>query len=110
MPLYGEDQLVAIIPGPSRRRQIAYADFQIQGYPIGSGMVESANKLVVEQRLKGAGMHWARRNVTPMLALRAVTRTSAGSTGAGTAVCFPAGSPYTRAAQRPTDEGGWAPH
>jgi hypothetical protein len=39
-----------------RRRQIAYADFQAQGYPIGSGMVESANKLVVEQRLKGAGM------------------------------------------------------
>lgn len=55
-----------------RRRQIAYADFQRQGYPIGSGMVESANKLVVEHRLKGAGMHWARQNVTPMLALRAV--------------------------------------
>lgn len=55
-----------------RRRQITYADFQTQGYPIGSGMVESANKLVVEQRLKGAGMHWSRRNVTPMLALRAV--------------------------------------
>jgi hypothetical protein len=55
-----------------RRGQIAYADFQRQGYPIGSGAVESANKLVVEQRLKGAGMHWSRQNVTPMLALRAV--------------------------------------
>jgi len=32
--------------------------------------VESANKLVVEARLKGAGMHWERRNVNPMLALR----------------------------------------
>jgi hypothetical protein len=55
-----------------RRRQIAYADFQNQGYPIGSGAVESANKLLVEHRLKGAGMHWSRHNVTPMLALRAL--------------------------------------
>jgi hypothetical protein len=33
-------------------------------------MVESANKLVVEDRLKGSGMHWARDHVNPMLALR----------------------------------------
>jgi hypothetical protein len=54
----------------ARRDQIAYARFQRLGYPIGSGMVESANKLVVEERLKGPGMHWARPNVDPMLALR----------------------------------------
>jgi hypothetical protein len=56
----------------TRRAQVAYAAFQAQGYPIGSGMVESANKLVVEARLKGAGMHWARGNVNPMVALRAM--------------------------------------
>ena len=55
-----------------RRDQIRYAEFQAQGYPIGSGAVESANKLVVEARLKGSGMHWARQNVDPMLALRTV--------------------------------------
>jgi hypothetical protein len=55
-----------------RKEQLAYADFQVHGYPIGSGMVESANKLVVEARLKGSGMHWERRNVTPMLALRGI--------------------------------------
>lgn len=55
-----------------RRNQIAYATFQRQGYPIGSGMIESANKLVVEARLKGSGMHWERTNVTPMLALRGI--------------------------------------
>jgi hypothetical protein len=55
-----------------RREQIRYADFVAQGYPIGSGMVESANKLVVEQRLKGAGMHWQRVHVNPLLALRTV--------------------------------------
>jgi len=55
-----------------RRGQIQYAHFQAQGYPIGSGMAESANKLVVEARLKGSGMRWARANVNPMLALRSV--------------------------------------
>jgi hypothetical protein len=55
-----------------RRAQIRYADFQAAGYPIGSGIVESANKLVVEARLKGSGMHWARHNVNPLVALRSV--------------------------------------
>lgn len=55
-----------------RREQIRYAEFIRAGYPIGSGIVESANKLVVEARLKGAGMHWGRRNVDPMVALRNV--------------------------------------
>ena len=55
-----------------RAAQIQYATFQAQGYPIGSGSVESANKLVVEARLKGAGMRWAREQVNPMVALRTV--------------------------------------
>lgn len=57
----------------TRGEQIQYARFRAMGYPIGSGIVESANKLVVEARLKGSGMHWARANVTPMVALRAMT-------------------------------------
>ena len=32
--------------------------------------MESANKLVVEHRLKGAGRRWAEDNVNPMVALR----------------------------------------
>ncbi|MGI8969699.1 MAG: ISKra4-like element ISKra2 family transposase [Dehalococcoidia bacterium] len=55
-----------------RWEQIQYAVFAQQGYPLGSGMVESANKLVVEARLKGSGMHWARVNVNPLVALRAM--------------------------------------
>lgn len=47
-----------------------YPQFRRDGWPIGSGMVESANKNVVEARLKGPGMHWQRKNVNPMLALR----------------------------------------
>jgi len=53
-----------------REEQIQYPTFQAQGWPIGSGIVESANKLVVEARLKGSGMHWHDRHVNPMLALR----------------------------------------
>lgn len=53
-----------------RENQLQYPQFQAQGWPIGSGIVESGNKLVVEARLKGAGMHWAAPNVNPMLALR----------------------------------------
>jgi hypothetical protein len=53
-----------------REAQLQYPTFHAAGWPIGSGMVESANKLVVEDRLKGAGMHWADGNVNPLLALR----------------------------------------
>lgn len=53
-----------------RLERIRYAEFQKQGYPIGSGIVESAGKLVVEARLKGSGMHWKDANLNPMLALR----------------------------------------
>ena len=52
-----------------RKEQMQYPRFQTQGWPIGSGIVESGNKLVVEARLKGAGMHWAEDHVNPMLAL-----------------------------------------
>jgi len=53
-----------------RTAQMQYPQFAAAGWPLGSGMVESANKLVVEDRLKGAGMHWADHNVNPLLALR----------------------------------------
>ena len=54
----------------ARLEQMRYARFRTQGLPIGSGLVESANKLVVEARLKGAGRRWAEANVNPMLTLR----------------------------------------
>jgi hypothetical protein len=57
-----------------RQDQITYAVFRAQGYPIGSGSVESGGKLVIEARLKGSGMRWAPRNVNPLLALRGPLR------------------------------------
>jgi hypothetical protein len=53
-----------------REAHMQYPMCLAQGWPMGSGAVESGNKVVVEARLKGAGMHWARDNVNPMLALR----------------------------------------
>jgi hypothetical protein len=53
-----------------RRAMMKYAKFQALGYPIGSGSVESAHKVVVESRMKQAGMHWERAHVDPMVALR----------------------------------------
>jgi hypothetical protein len=55
-----------------REAQMQYPRFQEDGWPIGSGVVESANKLVVEARLKGGGMHWEGSHVNPMLSLRNV--------------------------------------
>jgi len=52
-----------------REASMQYPQFRAQGWPIGSGIVESANKLVVQARLKGPGMHWERKNVNPMLVL-----------------------------------------
>jgi hypothetical protein len=53
-----------------RSDHMQYPAFQAAGWPIGGGAVESGNKLVVEARLKGSGMHWTRAHVDPMLALR----------------------------------------
>ena len=53
-----------------REPHMQYPVYQALGLPIGSGAMESANKIVVEARLKGAGMHWALPHVNPMLALR----------------------------------------
>ena len=72
--------LAARYPSPTIQEKLAYLHkrevhmhyptYQAAGWPIGSGSVESANKVVVEARLKGAGMRWTRHNVNPMLTLR----------------------------------------
>lgn len=53
-----------------REAHLQYPTYQAAGWPIGSGSVESANKVVVEARLKGAGMRWQGQNVNRMLVLR----------------------------------------
>jgi len=71
-PLAAQARDAAVTYFTKRLAQVQYAEFQAAGYPIGSGSTESANKLVVEARLKGSGMHWARAHVNPLVALRTV--------------------------------------
>lgn len=52
------------------RWRTRYPAFRQAGYPIGSGSVESACKLVMQARMKQAGMRWSRQGAQAMLALR----------------------------------------
>lgn len=52
------------------RFRMRYKQFRQAGYPIGSGTVESACKVVAQTRLKQAGMRWSRRGAQAVLALR----------------------------------------
>lgn len=54
----------------TRQEMMQYPIYQQADWPIGSGMVESANKVVMQMRLKGPGMRWEPTHVNPMLALR----------------------------------------
>lgn len=49
---------------------VNYTTFQAQGYPIGSGEVESAHKAIPQKRLKIPGACWHPDSINPMLALR----------------------------------------
>jgi hypothetical protein len=53
-----------------RLPMIDYPHFRRRQIPIGSGNVESGHKVVMQQRMKQAGMRWAEANLNPMLALR----------------------------------------
>jgi hypothetical protein len=93
-----------------RLDQIQYARFQGQGLPIGSGSVESANKLVVEARLKDSGMHWARSHVNAVVALRTIACSDrwTGGLAANRVAPPPTSSPETQATSTsaPRDTGG----
>jgi hypothetical protein len=52
------------------QRRMQYAEFQEQGYPIGSGTVESGVKQF-KVRLTGPGMRWSRAGAERMLVIRA---------------------------------------
>jgi len=54
------------------RHRLRYHEFRQLGCPIGSGVIESACKLVVQARMKQAGMQWSRSGATAMLTLRSV--------------------------------------
>jgi hypothetical protein len=52
------------------RNHIDYAKFKEMGLPIGSGIVESACKWLIQQRFKGVGMRWSEDGFNHLLHLR----------------------------------------
>ena len=51
-------------------RNIEYAQYEKKGYFIGSGAIESGNKLILQDRLKRAGMRWNTETAQAMLTLK----------------------------------------
>jgi hypothetical protein len=51
--------------------KINYKEYKKQGYYIGSGPIESANKTIVQRRLKQSGMRWSLCGAQSILMLRA---------------------------------------
>ncbi|PKO20681.1 MAG: hypothetical protein CVU38_18840 [Chloroflexi bacterium HGW-Chloroflexi-1] len=47
-----------------------YAKFKELGLPLGSGIVESAGKWLIQQRFKGVGMRWSDDGFNHLLHLR----------------------------------------
>lgn len=54
----------------THRDHIDYARFKQLGLPIGSGLVESACKWLIQQRFKGVGMRWSNDGFDHLLHLR----------------------------------------
>jgi len=50
--------------------RMRYSTYRDQGLPVGSGVVESAAKHLVQQRMKRAGMRWSERGARAILHLR----------------------------------------
>lgn len=60
----------------NNRHRIDYARFRDLGLPTGSGIAESAQKHVLQVRMKRAGQHWSPRRARRMARLRAASRTA----------------------------------
>jgi hypothetical protein len=55
----------------NNKKNINYAAYQEKGYFIGSGAIESGNKIILQDRLKRAGMRWNTVTAQAMLTLKA---------------------------------------
>jgi hypothetical protein len=51
--------------------RINYPEYKAKGYFVGSGAMESANKVIVHRRLKQSGMRWSVSGAQAVLTLRA---------------------------------------
>lgn len=73
-PLAAMDALIRYYR--TNERRMRYRDFREMGVPIGSGIVESAHKHVLQVRMKRAGQRWSLRRADRMARMRAAYRTA----------------------------------
>lgn len=73
----GVEELNRVI-GYYRHNQsrMEYPRYRSEGLPIGSGIVESAHRHVLQKRMKLAGQHWSLHHGRRMVTLRAAYRTT----------------------------------
>ena len=60
----------------NHQHQMNYSDYRQHRLPIGSGVTESACKVLVKQRLCQAGMRWAEKGAKIVLSLRSIALSS----------------------------------
>ena len=71
LPDTARDTLMTVYAYLERHRaHIDYARYKELGLPLGSGMVESACKWLIQQRFKGVGMRWSEDGFNHLLHLR----------------------------------------
>lgn len=72
----GESEPIAVLEGAigylqGQRPWLGnYAQWQADGFSVGSGLVERAVALVINRRMKKKGMRWCRQNADAVVALR----------------------------------------
>jgi hypothetical protein len=71
LPATARDTLRTVYTYLERHREhINYETYKALGLPLGSGMVESACKWLIQQRFKGVGMRWREDGFNHLLHLR----------------------------------------
>jgi hypothetical protein len=71
LPAAARDTLTTVYAYLARHREhIHYARYKELGLPLGSGMVESACKWLIQQRFKGVGMRWSEDGFNHLVHLR----------------------------------------
>ena len=70
LPATARDTLRTVHALERHREHIDYATYKALGLPLGSGMVESACKWLIQQRFKGVGMRWSEDGFNHLLHLR----------------------------------------
>jgi hypothetical protein len=60
----------------NHQHQMDYCRYRKEKWPIGSGVIEAACKVVIKQRLCNSGMKWTNNGARPVLALRCFNKSN----------------------------------